>query len=524
MNTSFIPYAETGYFSKIVTDYSIQAPGLAQFYEHPPTLEGFEKAIQQKAKHSIHRKVLVEVLQEQYKGLSGKAVENIAALNNDRTFSVTTGHQLNLFTGPLYFIYKIITTIKLAEEIQQHYPAYKIVPIYWMATEDHDFAEINHIHLYGKKISWELDTAGATGKISTATIGTILTELKTILGEGEQTKALFQRIETAYTQHADLASATRTLVHDLFQEYGLVIIDADDARFKQAFASIMHTDITERHSHRLINATNEQLAQAYEVQVNPREINFFYLDKGLRERIIQEGENYVVNNTSITFNPKELTAAIQAHPERFSPNVVTRPLYQESILPNIAYIGGGAEIAYWLELKSTFEHYTIPFPTLLLRNSVLWIDEGSKKRLDKLGLQSLDLFQPLNELIKFFIQQHQQEELSLKAECNAVEQIFQTILKKGLHQDPTLKGLIEAEKTKTLHAIAHIEQRLVKAEKKKFETEINQLEKVYEKLFPNGGLQERHENVIGPLIGNPDFIKILHSSLYPLNNKLTIFS
>lgn len=524
MNTSFIPYAETGYFAKIVTDYIAQAPGLAPFYEHPPTLEGFEKAIQQKTKHAIDRKVLVDVLQEQYKGLSGKGLENIAALGNDRTFSVTTGHQLNLFTGPLYFIYKIITTIKLAEEIQQKYPAYKIVPIYWMATEDHDFAEINHIHLYGKKITWEQETAGATGKISTAAIGTILTELKTILGEGEQAQGLFQRIELAYTQHTNLAAATRALVHELFQDYGLVIIDADDARFKKAFANIMLTDITEQHSHRLISATNEQLKQAYEVQVNPREINFFYLDKGLRERIIQEGETYAVNNSSLKFTAKELADAIQTHPERFSPNVVTRPLYQESILPNIAYIGGGAEIAYWLELKATFQQYQIPYPTLLLRNSVLWIDEGSKKRLDKLGIQAVELFQPINELIKSFIHKNQHKELSLEAECAAIAQSFQNILQKGLQQDPTLKGLIEAEKTKTLNAIAHIEQRLVKAEKKKHETEINQLEKVQEKLFPNGGLQERHENVIAPLINNPDFIKILYSSLYPLNNKLTIFS
>ncbi len=522
MTTEYFTYAESGFFAKIVTDYLAGNPQLDGLYKYKPEIESFTKAIADRQNFGTDRKVLVDVLTQQYSGLSGKPLENIKALASDSTFTVTTGHQLNLFTGPLYFIYKIITTIRLAEEIEKHNPTYKIVPVYWMATEDHDFAEINHIQLFGKKLTWEQEAAGATGRMSTAGMQEVLQELKTILGEGETAKEVYSIFESAYTQNRNLAAATRALVHHLFKEYGLVVIDADSPELKKQFASITATDIVEKHSYQLITATNKKIAEYYDVQVNPREINFFYLEENLRERIVQQDNAYRVNDTAITFTIDELAETVTTHPEKFSPNVVMRPLYQECILPNLAYIGGGAEIAYWLELQSTFKNYKVFFPALILRNSVVWIDEGSKKRMDKLQLSTTDLFKPSAELVKEFVKKNQKTELSLTADKVVIEQAFEYILLKGIEQDATLKGLIEGEKVKVINAVNNIEQRLLKAEKKKFETEIAQLEKLKEKFFPNNGLQERYDNVLSCLIVNPLFINELYASLLPLKSQITV--
>ena len=201
-----------------------------------------------------------------------------------------------------------------------------------------------------------------------------LNQYKGVLGLEHHAGELAEIVETAYTKFDKLADATRYLVNALFGQYGLVIIDADDHRLKQQFAHIIEQDIIEQNSFKNISATNEQLEKlGVHIQVNPREINFFYLMDGLRERIVFEDELYKVLNTEISFSKEELQKEISNYPERFSPNVVMRPLYQEYILPNIAYVGGGAEVVYWLELKSNFEHYKVDFPILILRNSGLVI-------------------------------------------------------------------------------------------------------------------------------------------------------
>lgn len=518
----YIPYAETGFFSKLVLDYLEGKVELASFYTYRPELSAFKAAIAERKKHPVDRQTLVTVLKEQYKGLKGASLQNIEALALENTFTVTTGHQLNLFTGPLYFIYKILTTVRLSEELKKEYPEYHFVPVYWMATEDHDFAEINHTHVFGKNIEWKHTAKGATGRLSTESLASVLAQVREILGSSEQAQKLSNLLEESYLQQANLAAATRYLVNALFEEYGLVCVDADHPALKKQFASIATQDIIKKNSYRLITETNLALEKQYSIQVNPREINFFYLDEQLRERIIEKEGLFEVNSTPLRFTLDELKKQIAENPEKISPNVVMRPLYQEKILPNLAYIGGGAEVAYWMELKSTFEHYGVFFPMVILRNSVQWIDENSKKRMDKLGLTIQDLFLPIQELTTAYIQRNQEEPTSIEQELVSIEQVFKSLLEKSLKYDPSLKGNIEAEKTKVIHSLKHLEQKITKAEKKKYEVELSQLEKLKEKLFPNKELQERQDNVTNYLSLNPLFIKETLDALKLFNNSITI--
>ena len=245
MEASKIPYQETNKFSKLVVDYVNENPTIEPFINHFPTLDNFEKQIIEKRNHSVDREILVEVLQQQNSNLSlsNQSQQNIEHLLIKDTLTVTTGHQICIFTGPLYFIYKIISTINLCEQLTAEYPTNNFVPIFWMASEDHDFQEINHIHLFGKKIEWESEQNGAVGRMNLDGFVTVLDELKSVLGTSENAKELISLFDKTYLQHDNLADATRYLVNELFGEYGLIILDGDDKKLKKQFISIVKKDI-----------------------------------------------------------------------------------------------------------------------------------------------------------------------------------------------------------------------------------------------------------------------------------------
>jgi uncharacterized protein YllA (UPF0747 family) len=212
-----------------------------------------------------------------------------------------------------------------------------------MATEDHDFEEVNHVHLFGKKLEWNQDQKGGVGTISTNSLHSIFEELKPILGTSENAKELYRLLSEAYLNNSDLASATRSLVNALFSKYGLVVLDADTKSLKQQAIPLIKKDVLEQANHTLIESTNAELSK---IQAFVRPINFFYQQKGSRNRIELQGGEYVVLNTNLKFTKPELEKEIENNPELFSPNVLLRPLYKELLLPNLAMIGGGASLQF----------------------------------------------------------------------------------------------------------------------------------------------------------------------------------
>ncbi len=547
MKASYIDYSETNSFSPAVISYLEENEKLKSFISEQPTLDGFTNLLQNK-KVLANRSTLVSVLKSQYSSIFNqvprfvnsdnssendssnstpiykKVEENISLLEDENTFTVTTGHQLNIFTGPLYFIFKIVTAIKLAEDLKLKFPNKNFVPVYWMATEDHDFAEINHTFIAGKKISWNKDAFGATGRLSTNDIQDAIKEYTAVLGISENALELSHLIETAYTDHPNLADATRYLVNNLFGQYGLIVVDADSQELKTEFKKYIEKDIIDQSSFDNITSQTEKLTEAgIETQVNPREINFFYLLDNLRERIVFESEIYKVLNTDISFSESELTTEIQNHPERFSPNVVMRPLYQEVILPNIAYIGGGAEIVYWLQLKQNFDHYKVDFPILILRNSALISTYSLDTKLRKQDLILKDIFRDEDLLEKEWVIKHSQHTLNLNDEWQELKCIFEKIKLRAHKIDATLSPSTEAVKVRLEKAISNLEKKMIKADKRNYSDSLNQIRNIKAKLFPKGGLQERSEN-FGLLYVKygQKFIETLLETFKPLDFKFTI--
>lgn len=527
-NSDCFSYRSTGFFSRLICDYLDQKEELKPFYNRFPSLENFKEQIVEKQSFPEHsRQLLADALQGQYAGMKGRmpaeVEENIRLLRSDNTFTVTTGHQLNILTGPLYFIYKIITTINLAKELKANYQGLNFVPVYWMATEDHDFEEINFINFYGGKLRWDNDLKGAVGHMPPFGMGRVLDELEEHLGPGENAAELLEIFRTGYHEHDNLADATRCIVNSLFGDEGLVIIDGDDAKLKRSMISHFKSDLLEHKANEAVAASSKALAEMYFDQVYPREINLFYLKPGLRERIERKGEQWLVLNSDISFTREELMQELEEHPERFSPNVVLRPLYQEVILPNLAYIGGGGEIAYWLQLKDMFAQAGITFPMLFLRNSVLWISQKWQNRMADIGLQTEALFQPLHELQNAFAKRGAPVDPELESYYEKLAGIFDELEEVAKLTEKSMLGAVNAQRAKQLNGLENLRKKLLRAEKRRNATDMEKIERIHQALFPNGGLQERHDN-LSPYFAahGREFIEVLKKALQPLAFEFTV--
>jgi bacillithiol biosynthesis cysteine-adding enzyme BshC len=524
----FVDFKFTNSFSSLILDYISKSSGLNDFQSFQFNVDGIKEAIDYRTKYDIDRELLSKILRNQYEKVSGNIFmsnaikKNIDLLSLENTFTITTGHQLNIFTGPLYFIYKIISAIRLSGELKVEFPKYNFVPLYWMASEDHDLEEISFIYLLGKKIEWKPLEKGAAGKIKCNGIPEIIHSLKSLLKDkyAERVLDLFER---AYAGEHTLSEATRIVVHELFSEYGLIILDADEPEMKQNFIHEMKDDVINHSAFHLVNETISEIEKDYKVQVHPREINFFYLGENFRERIIETDGMFSVLNQDIKFSKDELLSEIEKHPEKFSPNVVLRPLYQEKILPDIAYVGGPAEIAYWMEYKKMFEHYGAKLPVLVLRSCALVIDSLSNDRLKKLGFKTVDIFLSEDDLINKYLKSKTEEAFSMESTAKKIESLFNEVSVSVSLIDSTFKASVEAEKQKMLNSLRSLEERLKRAEKKKHETAINQIRKLKEKFFPGKELQERSENLLAfySLFGN-NFLEELFKHLNPLDKKFTI--
>jgi len=538
MPTDCINFQNSGYFSPLMNDYLNQKPLLLSLYNRFPNLENFEAQIQEKKENfndngnfngNSKRELLVSVLQKQYSKISasGLTQQNIEALASSDTFTITTGHQLNLFSGPLYFLYKIISTINLTKELKAKYPSQNFVPIYWMATEDHDFEEINYFNFKGRKFRWNAASSGPVGRLSTEGLSDFFEIYAPELGSGKNAEALKKLFQESYLNHSNLADATRFLANELFGEYGLVILDADDQDLKRAFIPYIKEELVQQTSHKRVLETAEKLKN-YTIQVNPREINLFYLEDNLRERIIfdpdsNREEKYKVNNTKTSFSETEILELVEQNPEKFSPNVIMRPLYQEVILPNLCYIGGGGEIAYWLELKSFFDAVKVTFPILLLRNSALLTTAKQAKKADKLGLSWSDLFRKQKDLVNTKTEQLSKFPIDFTPQKELLQKQFERLYEIANQTDKSFLGAVKAQEAKQIKGLENLEKRLLKAQKRKYSEELERITDLQNELFPNQSLQERQANFSEFYIENGEnFIPQLCNQLKPLEDNFSI--
>jgi bacillithiol biosynthesis cysteine-adding enzyme BshC len=495
---TYVPYKATGYFSTLVNDYLSQNAGTKPFYNFTPDANGIAEAIEQRSKFNVNRKTLVAALTRQYAALQehAKSTANIQLLLNENTFTICTAHQPNLLTGYLYFIYKILHAIKLAEQLNTKYPDKHFVPVYYMGSEDNDIEELGAFRFRGEKYVWDGDgQTGAVGRMNTTGLKTILQNVFKVFGPpGKKCEDLETMLTNAYLKHSTIAEATQYLVHELFGRYGLIALNPDEAELKASFMPVMEDELLRQSASQVITAQIKKLETAYKIQAHPRLINLFYLNDQLRERIEIKDDKWVVLNTNIEWNKEDMLQELNVHPERFSPNVMLRGLYQETILPNVVFIGGGAEVAYWLQLKTLFAHYNTFFPCIHLRQSVLWVNGPLCKLRQDLGFSVAEIFKTEPELVKTYIATHATEDWQTDEEMAAIASIFQTVKHKAEAVDKTLGPAAGAALTKMKYQMELLEKKMLRAEKKKMFVQTDRITRLKTALFPSNGLQERIEN------------------------------
>ena len=507
---------ETHQFSSFFLDYIEGKAELRPFYTHLPKIESFKQAIEKKEFPENKRKILCQSLANQYEGIElfEEEKKQLEALANPNTFTVTTGHQLNLFTGPLYFIYKIVSTIKLAEELNKAYPNQYFVPVYWMASEDHDFDEINYFKLDGKKYQWNSDQSGAVGDFE------LDASFKEFLKEVPFVHDVFKQ---AYSSSKTLKEAVRKYVHELFGVKGLLIVDGHDAGLKGLFKEVIKSDLIDHAPHKEAVLKTESLESlGYSGQIFPREINFFYLDQGLRERIEKHGNSYLVINSDLKFSQDEILKLVEEHPERFSPNVVLRPLYQEMILPNLAYLGGPAEVVYWLQLKGVFDHFQTPFPVLLPRNFALILSKEILRKIEKLGWDEHAIFMDKEAWKKDFVAKNALSDIQMEKERKQVALLFDNRGKEAESLEKSLKDSFEAAKVRSLKILDQMSDKLRKAEEKRHQIAFGRVDDIEDYLKPNGSPQERVVNMMQFYLADDLLIQKLFENFDPMDFRMMV--
>ena len=523
---STLLYDETGAFTKLVNDYVADAETIKPFYQHPVSDEGLNAAIIARKSFSTPRIILQEVLAEQYAitGLNALQQKHIDALSNENTFTIVTAHQPNLFTGPLYFLYKILHVIRIADDLNAKWNDKHFVPVFYMGSEDADIDELNHIYTGTDKLTWHTQQAGSVGRMHTDGVAPLIDQLKGQFGFLPHGQEIISMLRKAYEGSTNIAEATFKLVNDLFASFGLLIIIADFPKLKAQFIPIMQRELTEQFSSKLVAETIAKLGDHYKVQAAGRDINLFYLfDDGRRERIEKTGNRYRVLFSELNFSESEMMAELHAHPERFSPNVILRGLYQETILPNIAFVGGGGELAYWLELKAVFEATGVPYPVQILRNSLLLVPPKAAALQKKLGLNNAELFLSLLEQEDLLVARLHGKLPDTETAKDAVSQLYKKLREQAVNIDATLAPHVGALHARVLNGLQGLEKKMQRAERRKLKDESAQLEKLKVMLFPEGKLQERWENMI-PYYAQygADFLRLLYENSLTLKQEFTV--
>ncbi|ANQ47793.1 bacillithiol biosynthesis cysteine-adding enzyme BshC [Flammeovirga sp. MY04] len=489
MNQYTIPFEKAGLYGKMFLDYLSGKDQLKTLYKHTPSIDAFDQIIESRQSFPQYKRdLLVDVLSDQYRNIEDAPVAQILKLGDKNTYTVVTGHQLNIFTGPLFFIYKIAATVNLCRQLAQKYPDLNFVPVYWMATEDHDFEEIASFNLGDKKYTWEHpQIGGPVGRLSLEGMDQII----------DRIKDMPEVFKEAYTNFGNLADATRYYVNSLFKEYGLISIDADDVRLKTEFKEIIQQEIFDQKAVEEVEKANQLIIDnGYKPQIHARDINLFYMEDTERLRLEKVGDEFRTVDADYKWSATEMQQLIDASPEKFSPNVVLRPVLQEVLLPNLAYLGGPAEVIYWLQLKGTFDTYNVDFPMVLPRGFCLVMDDCCTVKWQKTGWSLEDVLKNERAIEDKILEEHQEVDTDISDQLAQINSLYNDILKKGVEITPNLEKHIIAEQKRVLKRVQHTQDKLKKEGRRKLKDESDRILKVRSFILPNNAPQERVKNIM----------------------------
>ena len=518
--------ADLGLVPDLVRDHLTHADPVRAWRRWEPTEEGLGASMHAVLERDHPVDLVADVLREQYADRASIDAVNsqLDRWTDDTTVQVVTAHQPCLFTGPLYVIYKCLSAIALARHLNQVHPGHHVVPVYWMGGEDHDLDEMGQTHVFGKRIDWAPGHAGAVGRMPTDAMDEPLDRLADILGDSDQASALVDELRIAYRDAHSFGEATLRILHRWLGPLGLVVLNADDARLKRVFSPVMERELRTSFARPLVEDRSSEIEKSHHAQAHARDINLFLLEDGARRRWERGDDGLRLMGDEAWRTEDEVIDLLHTHPERFSPNVILRPVYQQAILRSLAYVGGPGELSYWLQLPPVLEAADVHEPVLLLRNMVLNVPRAVVKRQAAWDLDTADWFTNVDHLVKRLVVERTEAELSLDDMRPDLEALYDRIGERAAAIDPNLAKSVAAEHQKALGGFETIEKKMVRGAKRNAEEMTQRIRSSHERLFPNGALQERTENITSVLFRHgPDVFDTWVEQFDPIGARLHIF-
>jgi len=444
-------------------------------------------------------------------GASEKTRENISLLSQPNTLAIVTGQQVSIGGGPLYTIYKTITAIKLAEELNASIPEYRFVPVFWLEGEDHDFAEMNHLGFLTPEHECHRHNYYLGGSPSDKNIGAIgevvfdehldgwYDKLLSLLQPTEYRESVFGLLKNSYHPGISFGKAFSSWLNALFPDAGLVFISSNDKDAKQMLKHIFVKELNEYPSvtQRII-AQSATLENEYHAQIKPRALNLFYFHKGGRYLLEPREHDFSLKGIRHYFTKDDLLKIADETPEHFSPNVALRPICQDTLLPTLAYVAGPSEVAYFAQLKSVYEYFNLPMPIIYPRASATILEPRQIAIMEKYGLPLLSIFDSVDKVASTVMETLSEVKVDdLFGEASRKVYDLANELKFGLEMiDPTLLGPLEHTQTKVDEVLTALKNKTVEAQRKRHEIALRQISRVSNSLFPDNMFQERFINII----------------------------
>ena len=525
MKNKKISFNETGLFSKLICDFVNSDLKLDFFNQSFFQLKDIKNHIKYSEKKD--NTILLNVLKEQYKKTNffnsklSLIQSNINSLQNNNTYTVTTGHQLNICSGPLFLIYKIISVLAYTHYLNKNIDTCHFVPCFWMATEDHDFEEIKNIKLYGKDYNWNLSTLDAVGNLPTDSISIFLDQIRDVLSATENGINLLDIYDFVYTKNINYADATRALLTSFFGNHGLVVVDGNHPKLKQLFVNDLKEEVCNQFVYNTVLRNNNLIKTQYKPEINAMQANIFYLNNKKRKKIIFDKGVFSTSDSIYKWSKNELLSEIETYPERFSPNVLLRPLYQERVMNNLIYIGGPSELSYWLQLVIMFKERKQVFPFLALRSHFLILSKKTIKMQRKLGFQDFDLFIPYNKQLRKVI--NSRSPIKTKKYFQVLNELLLDFEKKFHSIDGFPMNSFYVFQKRFNSEFKRLESKILRFEKTKNANVLNQLKFINENIFPNNIAQERVISFIPYYLKyGPHFFDLLIRESSIFGNKYTI--
>ncbi len=509
----FINFSDIPKHQNLFLDYMYEFENVEEYYKHDFRnkdcyLPLFKNISESKKSKPFN---ISSILKNQYstlKGVSEKTLKNINVLDDSKTITIVTGQQLGILGGPLYTLYKIITAVRLANQLSQRFDDYNFVPVFWLEADDHDFNEVRSVNLfdnenqvinigYKEQINDD-DAKQSIGKIIfDESLNDFISQFESSLRDTDYKNELLTKIKECYQVGNSFKDNFKQLMFWLFDEYGVVIFDPQDAEVKSLLKPIFKKEVNDftTQTQKLIQ-TSAKLEETYHAQVKVKPVNMFYHTDEGRYSIEPVDEIFKLRRKRKQFTKEEILNEIENSPDRFSPNVLLRPICQDYLLPTAFYIAGPSEISYFAQVTPLYDFYKIVTPIIFPRSSVTLLEKNVGAAMDKYDLALTDIFLGLDELKEKVIAGLSENNIDKAFEdsINEIDLTFDKLKENLFAIDKTLVDSSARYRERIISSINELKSKATKAQENKHETTIRQLTRLSNLLYPNENLQEREIN------------------------------